>query len=238
MLGEPKTFPRKRGTAVFRRADALVAVAEQYLAATPDAGPPVEVVVHVDAGSAGEVGGTLDDGTALPRATTERLACDAGVVEVHEDSRGNVLDVGRRRRTIPTMLRRALRLRDGGCRFPGCTNRFVDGHHVVPWARGGATSLSNLCSLCRRHHTWVHERGGLRIEPDDVVGFRFFDRDGDEMEPQGPPPAVAADPIATIRARNLDDGIAIDAMTSMPNGDFRRPDYGVIVWSLLQAVSV
>ncbi len=215
------------------RADALVAVAEQYLAGTSDTAPPVEIVVHVDAGSTGEVGGTLDDGTALPRATTDRLSCDAAVVEVHEDSRGNVLDLGRRRRTIPTMLRRALRLRDGGCRFPGCTNRFVDGHHVVPWAQGGATALANLCSLCRRHHTWVHEHG-VRIVADDVVGFRFFDG-GRQIEVQAPPPAAPADPIAMLRARHAEDGIAIDAMTSIPNSDFRQTDYGGIVWSLLHA---
>jgi hypothetical protein len=127
-----------------RRADALVAVAEQYLAgdATTASAPPVEVVVHVDATTLAEgAGGTLDDGTALAAAATERLLCDASVVEVVEDSRGTVLDVGRRRRMIPTLLRRALPLRDRGCRFPGCTNRRVDGHHVVPWARGGATAL-------------------------------------------------------------------------------------------------
>ncbi|MCW5889054.1 MAG: DUF222 domain-containing protein [bacterium] len=103
-----------------------VAVLESYLAGSADAAPPVELVVHVDAGT------TLDDGTVLPDATGARLACDATVVAVTEDSRGNVLDVGRRRRTIPTLLRRALHLRDGGCRFPGCTNRRVDGHHIVP----------------------------------------------------------------------------------------------------------
>ena len=92
----------------------------------------------------------LDDGTALGPATTDRLLCDAAVVEVVDDSRGNVLDVGRRRRTIPTLLRRALRLRDRGCRFPGCTNRHVDGHHVVPWARGGA----------RRSRTCARSAGG------------------------------------------------------------------------------
>ncbi|HEV7730950.1 MAG TPA: DUF222 domain-containing protein [Candidatus Binatia bacterium] len=146
-----------------RRTDAFVAVVETYLSGSTEAGPPMEVVVHVDAGS--DAGATLDDGTALPPATAERLSCDAAVVEVVEDSRGNVLDVGRRRRSIPTLLRRALRLRDRSCRFPGCTNRRVDGHHVVPWARGGTTSLDNLCSLCRRHHTYVHEYGVLRSSP-------------------------------------------------------------------------
>ena len=130
--------------ASLRRADALVVVAEQYLAGSATAGaPPVEIVVHVDADTLADpdASGTLDDGTTLGPTATERLLCDATVVEVVEDSRGNVLDVGRRRRTIPTGLRRALRLRDRGCRFPGCTNRHVDGHHIVPWARGGGTAL-------------------------------------------------------------------------------------------------
>ena len=126
-----------------RRADALVAVAEQYLAGgATTSTPPIEVVVHVDAAVLpdADAAGALDDGTALAPSTTDRLLCDAGVVEVVEDSRGNVLDVGRRRRTIPTLLRRALRLRDRGCRFPGCTNRHVD----------------------RRHHTHIHEYRGFK----------------------------------------------------------------------------
>jgi hypothetical protein len=83
----------------------------------------------------------------------------------------------------------------------------------------------------------VHEHG-VRIVPDDGVSFRFFDGDGDEIERQAQPPALRTEPIDALRSRNRDDRITIDAMTSMPNGDFRRPDYGVIVWSLLQAAPV
>ena len=86
----------------------------------------------------------------------DRLLCDAAVVTVTDDTRGTPLDIGRRRRTLPTALRRALHLRDRGCRFPGCTNRRVDGHHVIPWSEGGATKLTNLVSLCRSHHRFVH----------------------------------------------------------------------------------
>jgi hypothetical protein len=105
-----------------QRADALVAVAETYLAVRSEAGgPAIEVVLHVAADSLADVasreGGTLDDGTYLPRATTERLACDAAIVAVVEDKSGTPLDVGRRRRTIPTALRRALHLRDRGRAF-------------------------------------------------------------------------------------------------------------------------
>ncbi len=213
-----------------KRADALVAMAESFLSGSTEAGPPVEVVVHVDAG--GDAGGTLDDGTAVSPATTERLACDAAVVEVVEDSRGNVLDVGRRRRTIPTLLRRALRLRDRGCRFPGCTNRLVDGHHVVPWSRGGTTALGNLCSLCRRHHTYVHEMG-VRIVPGNDGTFRFVRRDGNELSVQGASPSLGIDPVGTLRARHRADGLTIDPTTNFPGWDGRPVDYGLVVWSMM-----
>ena len=209
-----------------RRADALIAVAEQYLAGdTTASAPPVEVVVHVEAG-----GAVLDDGTALAPPTTERLLCDATVVDVVEDFRGNVLDVGRRRRTIPTLLRRALRLRDRGCRFPGCTNRLVDGHHVVPWARGGATALDNLCSLCRRHHTHIHEYG-FRMESDGAGGFRFFRPDGSEVTAVSAAPAVPGDAVVTLREQHR--GLAIDARTSFPNWDGRPVDYDHAVFCLV-----
>jgi 5-methylcytosine-specific restriction endonuclease McrA len=71
-----------------------------------------------------------------------------------------VLDVGRKTRTIPLSIRRALTARDAGCRFPGCTSRRCDAHHLTHWADGGATSVDNLVLLCRRHHRAVHEGGG------------------------------------------------------------------------------
>jgi hypothetical protein len=221
--------------ASLRRADAIVAVVEQYLAGgTTGAAPPVEVVVHVDAATLAEpdAGGTLDDGSPLAPAPTERLCCDATVVEVVEDFRGNVLDVGRRRRTIPTLLRRALRLRDRGCRFPGCTNRRVDGHHVVPWARGGATALDNLVSLCRRHHTHVHEYG-FRMESDGAGGFRFFRPDGWEVTAACPVRPLPPDPVQTLRAQHRASGIAIDASTGFPRWDGRPPDYDHAVFCLV-----
>jgi hypothetical protein len=221
--------------ASLRRADAIVAVAEQYLAGGTTAGaPPVEVVVHVDAAVLAEpdAGGTLDDGTALAPAATERLLCDATVVEVVENFRGNVLDVGRRRRTIPTLLRRALRLRDRGCRFPGCTNRHVDGHHVVPWASGGATALENLCSLCRRHHTHVHEYG-FRMESDGAGGFRFFRSDGREVTDASAVPALLGDPVDALRAQHRAAGIAIDGRTGFPRWDGRPADYEHAVFCLV-----
>jgi 5-methylcytosine-specific restriction protein A len=90
-----------------------------------------------------------------------RIACDAAVTTVTVDGKGTPLDVGRTTRTIPPALRRAVVVRDGGCRFPGCDRppEWTDCHHILPWAEGGATRLDNLVLLCQLCHTRVHEQG-------------------------------------------------------------------------------
>ena len=137
-----------------------------------------QVVLYVEASTlenGSEPGRSeLEDGTRVSAETSRRLSCDASVVritkatsgEVHDGSAhggsapdGEVLDIGRKTRTIPPALRRALEARDRGCRFPGCGLRFTDAHHVRHWADGGETKLENLISLCRFHHRLVHEEG-------------------------------------------------------------------------------
>jgi hypothetical protein len=91
------------------------------------------------------------------------LACDCSRVDVETSESGEILDVGRARRTIPSAIGRALWLRDGGCRVPGCGRKHhLQAHHIEAWADGGKTSTSNLCLLCPSHHTLVHE-GQLRV---------------------------------------------------------------------------
>ncbi|MBV8445406.1 MAG: HNH endonuclease, partial [Candidatus Dormibacteraeota bacterium] len=55
--------------------------------------------------------------------------------------------------------------------FPGCDrpHEWCDAHHRVHWADGGKTELSNLLSLCRRHHRVVHEEGWSISLDDGVV---------------------------------------------------------------------
>ena len=89
------------------------------------------------------------DGLRVSAETSRRLACDAALVVMRHAGDGAVLDVGRRTRTVPPALRRALEARDRRCRFPGCQARHCDVHHVEHWADGGATKLSNLVRLCR-----------------------------------------------------------------------------------------
>jgi hypothetical protein len=96
--------------------------------------------------------------------TADRLSCDASVRRLLLDPSGIPLDLGREVRVFSSPQRKALAARDTGCRFPGCTRPSVhtDAHHLVPWAQGGATDLSNGLLLCRFHHRQVHE-GGWRI---------------------------------------------------------------------------
>ena len=99
------------------------------------------------------------DGVAVDPETLRRLTCDAGIIPMVLGSDSEILDVGRKTRTIPTAIRRALEQRDGGCTWNGCTApaSWTDAHHIIHWADGGATALHNLVLLCRRHHTATHE---------------------------------------------------------------------------------
>src|SRR5688572_21006934 len=163
-----------------QQADALVLLAEAALHHDLDPGATggrYQVVVHVDvavladADAPGE--SVLEGGGRVPAGTSQRLACDASRVVMRHDAEGRLLEVGARTRTIPPALRRALQHRDRGCRFPGCSVRFGQGHHIRHWAQGGPTTPSNLALLCRRHPRAVHE-GGYQVErlPEGDLEFR------------------------------------------------------------------
>ncbi|MBV9338202.1 MAG: DUF222 domain-containing protein [Solirubrobacterales bacterium] len=219
------------------RADALVAMARGALAqcAGGDGGPdPCELVVTVDARTltADEVVERchVADGPALAPETARRLGCDAAVVRIVERD-GRPLSVGRRTRTIPPALRRALRSRDHGCRFPGCTyERFLHAHHIQHWAKGGPTSLENLVQLCSYHHRLVHE-GGFRVESAGRGAVRFRRPDGRVVAPAaGCGPARGPGLAERQRAR----GVAVDQNTCRPRSAGDRLDYGLAVEVLMQ----
>ncbi len=86
--------------------------------------------------------------------------------------------MGRSQRTFTGPRRRALDARDGGCRAPGCNAppRLCEGHHRIPWSRGGVTSVDNGYLLCWAHHEWVHA-AGIHVELLADGGLRFTGND-------------------------------------------------------------
>ena len=167
----------------------------------------------------------LEGGARVSAETSQRLACDASRVVMRHDAEGRIVEVGARTRTIPTAIRRALHHRDRGCRFPGCSVRFSQGHHIKHWAHGGPTTLSNLTMLCRRHHRAVHEEG-YQVERQADGEVMFSRPDGRPLPDVPWPPLVPRDPVTNLRARNEAEGVQIDAKTSLPNWAGERLDLG------------
>ena len=148
-------------------------------------------VSFTDRGASLPVALTVESDLALSPQATRRLACDCGLVVVTATTATDAapLSVGRKTRTIPAALKRALLLRDRTCRFPGCDHRlFLEGHHLQHWADGGETKLPNLALLCSLHHTYVHERG-YRITQSATDALAFEDPQGRAVVPLPPRPA-------------------------------------------------
>jgi hypothetical protein len=137
--------------------------------------------------SAGRIG-ELDRVGPIPLETARRIACDASVTRVVMAGRSEPLDVGRRTPVVSPAMRRAVIVRDRGCRFPGCDrpHTWCDAHHIVHWADGGPTAVRNLLLLCRRHHRATHENDGPQLA---IVEGRpvFRRRDGTVLEDRAPP---------------------------------------------------
>jgi hypothetical protein len=222
-----------------RRADALTVIAESFLAHGAEAlkgGDRHQIVVHIDEVTLKKrEPGTceFEEGPATAIETARRLACDASKVEITEDEQGEPLNVGRKTRTIPPALRRALKSRDQGCVFPGCTHkRYVDGHHIEHWADGGETKLPNLVSLCRFHHRAVHE-GGVRVERCEDGAWRFVMKSGESVSSAAPNHTRPLYAPADLANGNAERGIHITPNTGSTKWTGERMDYSIAIDSLL-----
>lgn len=234
---EQLSYPQKR-------ADALVHLAEHYLTGGGNGhsaltgGDKYQVMLHIHAGADEQTTDSyIDGGPTLPPATVQRLVCDASRVTVAEDAAGNVLNIGRKTRTVPPAMRRALQVRDQGCRFPGCCEtRFVDAHHIHHWSRGGETSLDNLVLLCRHHHRLMHE-GGYEIVRGDNQELVFLDQQGHVLQPSLYPQFamknVSAETFLEIEQENKELGLAIDPGTAVTAWQGEVMDYGMGVEVLI-----
>jgi hypothetical protein len=197
-----------------RRLDAFEIIVREFLAGRDDR-VPTEVVVNVDAAE-------LSEEEVSPYV--ERLLCDTSVrVDVRQ---GDKHVVGKRKRTIPRALRRAIMRRDKGvCRFPGCTNtRLVAVHHMDHFVRGGPTNTENCMLLCTFHHRLVHD-GGWGACGDGDGQVVFVSPIGRLVTDEEPPRAAARLPfttgidertIATALGERLDVRYASQVLQQIP----------------------
>jgi len=177
-LGGPPTPDDKR-TPKQRRADLLIELARQQLDGgnLPEVGgqrPHLAVTVSLAtlANQPGSPAADLEWAQPIPAETARRLACDAAVTPIFFGSESDQPQAGQTSRSISGSQRKALVVRDKGCRFPGCDRPpdWTDAHHLQHWADGGKHVMDNLVLLCRRHHRKVHEEGWqLGITPDGDI---------------------------------------------------------------------
>ena len=160
------------GGASWRRATALVELCVN------DDPPPAQVTVFVDAADAvsSEGGVVLEAGPAVGRRALEAVLCESVTEVVARTADGRFMEYGRRTRTVPPALRRAILHRDGGvCAADGCQSRHrLQIHHLRPWSQGGRTDPDNLITLCWFHHqVVVHQRGYTPYRHPDHGRVRF-----------------------------------------------------------------
>jgi hypothetical protein len=218
------------------RADGAVKLAESFLAGNPvtgTGGERFQVMVHLDQEVLGQDGawaGTLEDGTRVSAETLRRVACDCGLVAM--GGNGEALNIGRRARSIPPAIRRALMLRDRGCAFPGCTHTaFLHGHHIEHWLHGGETSLDNVLLLCTGHHHLVHE-GGWTVTSAADGAFAFHAPAGRLLAPD-PPRELVDDTLDWLREWADEQKLDLGPDVNLPRWDGKTPDYdGAVGWLL------
>jgi len=224
------------------RADALVTLAEHFLATAEKkhqfkglkGSERCQVMLHVNINNLQHC--HLDDNQWISPNNAKRLSCDASLITVLEDEQGRVLNIGRRSRTVPPSISRALQLRDKTCRFPGCCeSRYVEAHHIKHWADGGETSLDNLVTLCRFHHRQLHS-GIFSISATrkhNAQQLTFFNSSGEEIENNYFPqfPDVPAE-TSLLELGQLAPQVHANTCVSKWQGE--RIDYGMAVDGLLR----
>ena len=93
---------------------------------------------------------------------------------------------------------RAVLLRDGHCRMPGCEMRHgLDVHHLQPRSWGGTDDIANLAAVCRTHHALLVPTGRCALvgnpnQPDGLRLRRLGDLPAEDALQLGLPPPRAA----------------------------------------------
>ena len=133
-------------------------------------------------------------GVPLPDALVEQLRASASIEPHLVDEHGIPTVIGRRVPGSSPKIVRAVLLRDGHCRWPGCDHRHgLEVHHLVPRSWSGTDDIANLVTVCARHHRRLVPHGVLALvgNPNHPDGIHLVDHcalSNDEARHYGLPP--------------------------------------------------
>lgn len=117
-----------------------------------DSGAPAQVIISMTADQLEHRYGWAETsfGQLITVEQALKLADEAAINLLLRDARGVVLSHGRTKRIATRGQTLALIARDRGCTFPDCDKppEWCQRHHIVAWADGGSTDLSNLTLVC------------------------------------------------------------------------------------------
>ena len=138
-------------------------------------------------------------GIPLPDAIVEQLRANATIEPVLVDDDGVPVTVGKRTTALSPKIMRAVLLRDGHCRIPGCEVTYgLHVHHLRPRSWGGDDELSGLAAVCviAGHHPMLVPNGPWALvgNPNLPDGLRLVHIDNltpEDAEQLGLPPPRA-----------------------------------------------
>jgi Domain of unknown function (DUF222)/HNH endonuclease len=139
-----------------RRHDALVEVlrpivSSGQLPATGGIPATILLTATADQWETGQGLVTTGHGAVVSVPTAHRIAGgDARIVPVILGQAKQITAYGTAHRIFTKAQRYAIIARDGGCTWPGCDRppSMCEVNHVIPWAKGGKTSVANGALLC------------------------------------------------------------------------------------------
>ena len=232
---DPHADPAKAGRSIAERnPEALRRLLDLATAATGPDGLPIingtrpRISVHIDAEDLVESNTAAGTDPAVPgmgllhrfgiptaaiTATQARiLACDATLAPLVVDRSGQIIAVLPGTRTIAPAVRTAILTRDEHCRFPNCSARIDEVHHIVFHSHGGPTTRNNLVGLCHYHHQLIHTQN-WQVTGDPDADLHFTHHAHYTPNPTAPPTTPAG---LTARQRKRQATQAARALLADP----------------------
>ena len=180
-----------------RLADGLIALSDAYAKGEVKGGrekPTILITFTADAytGNTNEPGVTAQ-GDRIPAHIVRHMAEYANLQRVLLTG-SKVLDLGRDIRYATDDQYKALVVRDGGCRWAGCTMPagWCEVDHLLAWDDGGPSDLDNQALWCTFHHHEKHRPGVQVLGNVDNLRLRLANGQTINCPPNRPRMTAAA----------------------------------------------